>query len=47
MRHADVSVTSRNYVHYQGSRADQAALALLNSGGGAPGVRIDESETAL
>lgn len=47
MGHADVSVTSRNYVHYQGSRADLAALVLLNGGGGAPGVRVDESETAL
>lgn len=47
MGHADVSVTSRNYVHYQGSRADMAALVLLNGGGGAPGVRVDESETAL
>ncbi|MEV8251350.1 site-specific integrase [Microbacterium sp. NPDC076768] len=46
MGHADVSVTSRNYVHYQGSRADLAALALLNGGGGAPGVRDDESEAA-
>lgn len=46
MGHADVSVTSRNYVAYQGSRADLAALALLNGGGGAPGVRDDESEAA-
>ncbi|MFT4052522.1 MAG: tyrosine-type recombinase/integrase [Microbacterium sp.] len=46
MGHADVSVTSRNDVHYQGSRADLAALALLNGGGGASGVRDDESEAA-
>lgn len=43
----DASVTSRNYVRYQGPRADLAALALLNGGGGAPGVRDDESEAAL
>ena len=47
MGHADVSVTSRNYVAYGGSRADLAALVLLNGSGGAPGVRVDESETAL
>lgn len=45
--HADVATTSRHYIHFQGSRADLAALVLLNGGGGAPGVRIDESEAAI
>lgn len=44
--HAGVEVTSRTYIHFMGSRADAAALVLLNAGG-APGVRDDESETAL
>ncbi|SOE04988.1 Site-specific recombinase XerD [Rathayibacter rathayi NCPPB 2980 = VKM Ac-1601] len=44
--HGSVSITDR-YMHYLGTQADMAGLALLNSGGGAPGVRVDESEAGL
>lgn len=43
--HSSVSITDR-YMHYLGTQADVAGLALLNGGGGAPGVRDDESEAA-
>ena len=34
-------------MHYLGTQADVAGLALLNGGRGAQGVRVDESEAAL
>lgn len=44
--HGSVSITDR-YMHYLGTQADVAGLALLNGGGSAPGVRDDESEAGL
>lgn len=43
---SSVSITDR-YTHYLGTQADVAGLVLLNRGGGAQGVRDDESEAAL
>lgn len=42
--HGSVSITDR-YMHYLGTQADMAGLALLNgAGGGAPGVRDSGTE---